>query len=438
MPHDTETERSVLATIMRYDDTYLKVSDILSPEIFYYDRERAIYNTIAGLLEDGQVPDINALYDWASSHDVGAKLERMDFMEIRMSPSQQTLTQDALRLVDLCRRRQCWKLLMMAAANSVDKSRNLNETIEGIITALNDLQRADTNKGIYPFKVAVDELREIVEQNNKGNTLALKTGFYLFDEKSLLRPGTLTIIAAFTSVGKSALAMNIATNVARSGDAVAYYSLEMGKAELAARVLAVDANTPASIIMNKRLMESQYADFKHSADKNEGLPIYIDESSTITFDRTVRSIRRMSKTHGVKLAIIDYLQIYTQTGDNVEASLAQMARQAKNIAKEANIAVIMLSQLNRSSPKPALNMMRGSGQIEESADNIVLIDRPDAYNPDKQPNEMQDAKFILAKGRGVGTMQEDARFKPITTQFESKCHPNTDQNSENPEDQLPF
>lgn len=120
----------------------------------------------------------------------------------------------------------------------------------------------------------------------------------------------------------------------------------------------------------------------------------------------------MAKTKGVKLVVIDYLQIYNQTAESEEQGMSYMARACKNIAKETGVAVIALSQLNRSALHPSIRMLRGSGQIEESADNIVLIDRPEAY-PDnkvkKYEGEFSDvsientAKLILSKGRGVGT-----------------------------------
>ena len=259
-----------------------------------------------------------------------------------------------------------------------------------------------------------------------GNRTCLTTGFSLFDDYFLLRPTTLTVIAAFTSVGKSALAMNISKNVAMHGYGVAYYSLEMGKAELASRGISKDVGVPASIIVNRKLTEQQMMRFREAVESCSGLPIFIDERSTVSFDRTVRSIRTMVKTKGIKLAVIDYLQIYTQVSDNAEASLAYMARAAKNIAKECGIAVILLSQLNRSGSHPSIKMLRGSGQIEESADNIVLIDRPEAY-PDnsvkKYEGEFENepvegtAKFMLVKGRGVGTGCSLVGFDGRYTQF---------------------
>ena len=153
----------------------------------------------------------------------------------------------------------------------------------------------------------------------------------------------------------------------------------------------------------------------------------------------------MVKTRNIKLAVIDYLQIYTQVADNVESNLAYMARSAKNIAKELNIAVVVLSQLNRSGLHPNIKMLRGSGQIEESADNIVLIDRPEAY-PDnsvtKYEGEFKEisivgtAKLILSKGRGVGTGCSLVGFESQYTRFYERDELQTP--NEEQEDILPF
>ena len=146
--------------------------------------------------------------------------------------------------------------------------------------------------------------------------------------------------------------------------------------------------------------------------KNKDLPIFYDDKSTTDFNRTMRSIRKMVKMKKVRLVVIDYLQIYSQVSDDVEKSISYMARTAKNVAKEMGIAIILISQLNRSALHPSMKMLRGSGQIEESADNVILIDRPEAYPDNKVTKYEGDfknvtihntAKLILSKGRGIGT-----------------------------------
>lgn len=425
-PHDTDTENAVLSTLMRYNEKFEQFSDLLSAELFYYDKEKAIYRSIEGVISDGGIADINSVYNYACSHDVGYKLERFDAFHIFEFASTQTLEQDIRRLRDMGKRRLTWKLLQQASARVMDMTMDLDEEVNGILSTVGDVQ-ADLGAVEVPsFGDALKEVTDIVNGNMQGRRQSLKTGFKLFDDYYLLRPSTLTVIAAFTGVGKSALALNIVMAVARQGIPSAYYSLEMGKSELASRGISRDMEVPASIIMNRALSQNQMQALNNVVGKYKDLPIYFDDRSTVTFDRTMRSIRTLVKTKGIRLAVIDYLQIYNQMKDDEERGVAYMARMAKNVAKETGIPIIVLSQLNRSADHPSIRMLRGSGQIEESADNIVLIDRPEAY-PDnkvtKYAGEYKDstihntAKLILSKGRGVGTGCSLVAFDGKSTTF---------------------
>lgn len=433
LPNSLDTERMVLATIARRRDQIALHEDTLDLGLFYSEKHKAIFNTIMELDRRGSGPStVEALMDTASTMDNGYELTLSDFKEISDTPNIEALTDALERLATMRRKREVWTMMQKAAKDAIDPLAGIEDVLEESIRKLTDKLNEIKGGSISSFQDAIDELIAIVEDNRAGKERSLHTGYKLFDNKHLLRPGTLTVIAAFTSVGKSALAMNIAVNVARGGKATAYYSLEMGKSELAARAVSPDVGIPASIIANEALTENGYEEFKEKAPYLRNLPIYIDERSTISFDATVSSIRKMARTKGVKLVVIDYLQIYTQSNDNVEASLGQMARAAKNVAVETGTAVILLSQLNRSSDEPSLKMLRGSGQIEESADNVVLIDRPDAYPDGKTEwktgakdangkpvteDARGKAKFILAKGRGVGTDKRIVRFNSELTLF---------------------
>jgi len=426
-PHDVDVEECVLATIMRYNEVYNEYCDLLSPDLFYYEREREMFRVVDGVLKAGKMSDINTLY--AYSQSLGIKdeiLSRYSFVEIFQKSSRETFYSDVMRLRELYKRRTAWRVLQLAAHKLYDLTEDVDESIEGAVTALGELGTSTSMEGVYSFGDALNELRTIVSDNRAGKLNFLRTGFNLFDRYYLLRPNTMTVIAAFTSVGKSALALNIAINVARAGIPVGYYSLEMGKSELAARGISGTAGLKAGEILNRQLQGTEISMFENAAKQYDSLPIYIDERSTVAFDKTIRSIRTMRKKKGIGLAIIDYLQIYTQVGDSTEASLAYMARASKNIAKELGIPVILLSQLSRGAAHPSIKMLRGSGQIEESADNIVLIDRPEAYpNNEVQKYEGEYANaethntalFILAKGRGVGTGTALVGFDGRYTQF---------------------
>ena len=427
MPHDIGTEQAVLATLMRYNEQFNKYGDLLGVELFYYPNERAVYKCIAGVIGGGGITDINSLYEYAQRHEVGDLLEKIDFISLNQYISLATLEQDIRRLRDMAQRRITWEVLMRSAQKVLDVTTTLDNDVNEALTSISEVQQYISEDGVETFDKALQDVDAIVEGNKSGITQALMTGFKLFDEKYILRPQTLTVVAAFPAVGKSALALNIAEAVARKGNAVAYYSLEMSKSELASRAISEAMNTPAYVIMNKPLNDTQVQSLREVIGRFKDLPIYFDDRSTVSFDRVIRSIRKLAKSKGIKLAIIDYLQIFNQSAaDDEERGMSYMARQCKNIAKETGVAVIALSQLNRSELHPSLRNLRGSGQIEESADNVVLIDRPEAY-PDNKVTKYQGdfkdasihntAKLILAKGRGVGTGSTLVAFNGRHTRF---------------------
>lgn len=444
--HDTGTEEAVLATIMRYNEKFAEYSDILSSDLFYYDKEKAIYKCLKGIIEAGGVTDVNSMYAYSQAHNVGYDLQRFDFINVIEAASCTALYQNVLRLQDMSRRRNCWKLLQNASNRVLDLTCDFEEEVQIAGGLLNEAQKAVENKEVSDNEAVTGKLLEVVNNNLQDKMNYLRTGFQLFDKYFLLRPNTLTVIAAFTSVGKSALAMNIAQAVARQNIPVAYFSLEMSNTELLSRMISKEAGIPGGIIMNEKLSERQLFFFNKAIEKNRRLPIFYDDRNSVDFNRTMRTLRTMVKTKDIKLAFIDYLQIYSQISDDVEQSIAYMARSAKNMAIELGIPVVLLSQLNRSGLHPSIKMLRGSGQIEESADNIVLIDRPDAY-PDnkvtKYEGEFKDhsvkntAKFILAKGRGVGTGCALVGFEKAFTRFYELEVPESGKHFEH-QDDLPF
>lgn len=445
-PHDTDTENVVLATLMRYNGRFEENRDILKSDLFYYPREKAIYLCIDGLIRDGKITDINSLADYAQRNDVGYDLTKNDFLNIFQLVSTPTLEQDIRRLWDMAVRRQCWRILQQASQNILDLTSDFNQEIDGVLSSVKEVQDYSTDDSVGDYGGALEDIVTVASGNRQGVAQHLVTGFEIFDNNYLLKGGTFTVIAAFPAVGKSALALNVSEYVAKSGIPVAYYSMEMGKEELASRSIAKEMGVPAYVIMNRPLTDEQMARLVQLKDKWKDLPIYFDDRNTVTFEGVMRSIRNLAKRKGIKLAVIDYLQIFNQTMDDEEENLSYMARACKDVAKETGIAVIALSQLNRSAPHPSLRALRGSGQIEESADNVILIDRPEAY-PDNKVTKFEGkyndssikgtAKLILAKGRGTKTDSYIVSFNGEFTRFADIQKPTENKVFEHTED-LPF
>ena len=447
MPFDTDTERAVLSTLIHYNEKLVQYSDLLDTGLFYYEKEKAIFRCIDGVVSDNGITDVNSLFNYAKSHQVGYDLFRNDLVEIVSCGSRLTLEQDILRLRDMGQRRECWRMLQEYSQEILDMTNEVDTKIEECMQSVVALQQKVNTNDVSNMTDAIGDVRKMVDENQQGKKTFLKTGLSIFDEHYLLRPGTLTVIAAFTSVGKSALAMNITENVACQGIPCAYYSLEMSKSELAARMLAKQIGVPASVIMNRKLNDTQMKCFEAAEMAYKQLPIYFDDRSTIDFNRTMRSIKKLAVTKKIKLAVIDYLQIYGQVKEDAEESISYMARTAKNVAMETGVPIIVLSQLNRSAAHPSIRMLRGSGQIEESADNVVLIDRPEAYPESKQKSyegEFKDspiqgtAKLILAKGRGVGTCCSLVAFSAKETRFADFKKADPAGNYEEQTEDLPF
>lgn len=423
LPHNKQAELNVIGTVMRYNEYYEKASDIISTATFYEMALSDIWRCMAGVITEGGITTISSIETYAKAHRVELKNDVL--VEAMTCCSEFSFEQDVALIRHMELQRRLWQTFTMAASRIIEPMADIEESCETTAKAVTAITGENKSDGIASLSQALDEVAGIINDNINGVAHYLATGFRIFDEHYLLRSQTLTVIAAFTSVGKSALALNIAEAVANNGNPVAYYSLEMAKSELAARIVSRHARVTAVHLLNAKLSNNELSTFQTTRNEQNKLPIYFDDASTTTFKRTMRSIRKVVRTRGVKLVVIDYLQIYAQNGESVESSLAAMARDAKNIAKELNIAVILLSQLNRSAPHPSIKMLRGSGQIEESADNIVLIDRPEAY-PDNNlsyegefANESthETAKLILAKGRGVGTGCALVGFKDVYTTF---------------------
>ena len=238
-----------------------------------------------------------------------------------------------------------------------------------------------------------------------------------------MQKSDLIIIAADTSSGKTSLAMKIAMN---AGCNIAFYSMEMKKEQIAARMLSIQSGVPANIIQYSRMTDVQLSMIDSGIAKILDKPVFFDDRSTSSIDSILASIRSLKIKQNIDGVIVDYLQILTvnQKGLNKEQQLADAARRLKNIAKELDIWVIALSQLNRdtANPVPSLGRLRDSGQIAEAADTVILIYRPENYDrsypdPFKNANTSGTAMIDIAKGRNVGTFKFLVGFKAETTNF---------------------
>lgn len=243
---------------------------------------------------------------------------------------------------------------------------------------------------------------------------------------SVSHPSELYITDGFIVTHNTSLAIAFTLSAARYGDGVAFYSMEMKKEQIAARMISIESGIPANEIMYSRLGTEQFEAIDNGIGKIYDKPVYFDDRSNSNIDTILASIRTMKLKYGISGAVVDYLQILSvnMKGSNTEQQMGEAARRLKNLAKELDIWIIALSQLNRDSvnPVPSLARLRASGQIAEAADTVMLIYRPELYgkfypDPFQNANTQGTAMIDLAKGRNVGLMKFLVRFDASTTHF---------------------
>ncbi|MQO98435.1 DNA helicase [Prevotella copri] len=338
----------------------------------------------------------------------------------------------AIRLQDLGRRRKLWvvgqqlsKVGLSEEILTADAHQEAIESIGGVF------EKAD---GVFTLDDAMNSLNEIMVKNATvgGVTTGTKTGMERFDEKGGLQKSDLIIVAGETSQGKTSLALCMTRHAIENGAKVAFYSMEMTKEQLTARLLSAKTNIPANnILYSGSLAPSEIRMIDDARGKLPGENLFFDDKSTSNIDSILLSIRMLKMQKDIDGAVVDYLQILNvnsrSTSFSREQAMGDAARRFKNLAKELNIWIIALSQLSRDSncPEPNLNRLRDSGQIGEAADVVILVYRAEYYNraypapfdnKDDYPTD-GTAMIDVAKGRNIGTFKFFMGFNKNTTNF---------------------
>lgn len=428
---DVLCEQQVLGVLMSCPDAFYQASGILSESLFFEPKNRAIYEAISHVVADGNTPDVIAVAGHLSKYPPKCVNITIPYLAECTSSVQTSVTfaQNIERLADLRKRRQMYLLgekLKQAGTTELGETETISYQV------INDLQTLDDapNLSFKSNREAIKQLEEIVRNNYNGTRRnGIPTGFAYLDEKGGLQLTDLVIIAAEFSQGKTSLALDLCVNAARNGVPAAFFSTEMQCPQLAARMLAAESGISSSNIMYRPLTNEQLAKYDAAIREVEDLPIYFDDESTLSLERIISSIRSMNRKKGVKIAFVDYIQVL-QTNEreiqmNEEKFLAFVTRKLKNLAKELNICIVALSQISRSkdgSTEPTLGRIRGSGQISEAADVMLLIYRPEFYGKRYSGNYCSvstkgTALIKLAKGRNIGTGEFICAYDSATTHF---------------------
>lgn len=422
---DEDTEKLVLGTIITERDALEDVRELLSEDAFYNAFHQEIYKAILQISNKGERADMITVKNRLDAN--GVKYDLVAYMRLAASCTFD-LYQYAARLHDLAIRRRFFRIGQYLVSNSYSEAEDILDVTTSVTDELASLFKSSSTS-IATLNDGLVSIHETINRNLSGNRplTGTATGFERIDRKSGgLQKSDLIIIAGETSQGKTSFAVSIMRNAACMGARIAMYSMEMKKEQIAARILAMESGVSASQILYSRLTESQLQAVDNGIGRVTGLDIYFDDRSTSNIDTILSSIRYMKIKYDIDGAVVDYLQILNvnMKGANKEQQMGDVARRLKNLAKELDIWIIALSQLNRDNmnPVPTLARLRDSGQIAEAADVVMLIYRPEV-NGKRYPDEFSNvstrgtAMIDVAKGRNIGLLRFICGFDAATTCF---------------------
>ena len=426
--HDKDLEQIVLAGLMA--EPMAIIENPITPDWFYLGEHRKIAAAILDLKKKGTPVDIFQVQFVLTSKGELENVGGLDYL-FRLSDrvaSAMNIKYHTRILVDLYTRREMAIKAMKIYQRAYDLSVDVDDLVKEMQSNTLELM-AFNQSDVVTVETSLQEVIEQAKRNQQGSQIiGIPTGLNKLDKHTGgMQEGDLIIVAGETSQGKTAFAVSILRNIIRAGYKAAAYSLEMTHRQLTARIIAQLAGISSKKILTGILSNEELC--KIQGLKNNITGLYYDERSNNSIDNICASIRRLKLKYDVNLAVVDFLQIVTGNDKKSdESKLADIARKLKNVAKELNITVLALSQLNRDKqrPSPTIARLRGSGQIEEAADLILLLYRPEVYglsydDPFQDKPTNGTAQIIIGKGRNVGIGTFLLSFNPETTGFYDYC-----------------
>lgn len=417
LPNNLEAEQAVLCSAMNDQEACINIVAKLNPEDFYSASHKTIFSAICELYKDNKPVDMVTLSDQLESKDQLEEVGGVSYISVIYN----TLPSSAYYAshVDVVKKNSVLRQLI-ASSNKIIRNAYTGEDGDPLGFAEKSIFEI-AEKGQVSALENIAETLPLVMENfedihkDGGKVKGIPTGFYQLDRMTNgLQKGALIIVAARPSVGKTSLAMNIVTNAAiEAGAKCAVFSLEMGKDQLAQRMLCSVANVDMSKALHGELTEQDWTKLWKAHKTLSECKIYADDSSLNTPSQILSKCRKLKRERGLDLIMIDYLQLMTGDGksDNRQTEVGEISRKMKVLAKEINVPVILLSQLSRAVEQrqnklPVLSDLRESGQIEQDADMVIFIHRPDKDNAatenvsqKKEQSKDFNVQLIVAKHR---------------------------------------
>ncbi|GAB3260921.1 replicative DNA helicase [Alteromonas gracilis] len=432
-PQDVDAEQSVLGAMLISKDAIAEANEEVSGVDFYRPAHETIYDAIVDIYSAGEPAD---------PITVAAELNRRgELGRIGGAPYLHTLAAsvpiaaNASYYAAIVREKAVLRRLVDAGTRIAQMGYagegNVDDVVDRAqaeVFAIGEKRQSEDYSPLADIiEPALDEIEAISERD--GQMRGVPTGFAEFDELTNgLQGGQMLIVAARPGMGKSTFALDLCRSASiANGLTSCYFSLEMGKSEMVMRLLSAEAKIPLGHIRNGGMTEDDWAKLVPKMGQVSGAPMFIDDSPNMTMMEIRAKARRLKQRHDLKLMIVDYLQLMT-SGKKVESrqlEVSEFSRQIKLLAKELDIPVVALSQLNRgpeqrADKKPMISDLRESGSLEQDADIVVLLHRDDMY--EKESQRPGEADLIVAKHRNGPTRDIPVLFQGHYSRFADMAH----------------
>lgn len=432
-PHSIEAEQAVLGGVFLDQDAWDKVAVLVGEEDFYRLDHRLVFRALGALSEAGEPTDIVTAAEWLENHQL---LDQAGGMQKLAALAQNTPSAANIgAYADIVRKRSVLRQLIAATARINDTVFNpkgkpgeqILDEAEQAIFEIAERQGKRLRK-YKPITELLADARDRIDtlSKQKNPITGLPTGYLDFDRLTAgLQPADLIIIAGRPSMGKSALAINIAEHVAiQAQKSVAVFSMEMPGEQLAMRMIGSLSRIDQQKVRTGNLDDEDWPRLTSTVGLVQEARLFIDDTPALTPAELRARSRRIARDHGLDLVIVDYLQLMQVAGttENRATEISEISRALKGMARELGAPVIALSQLNRSleqrpNRRPLMSDLRESGAIEQDADVIVFIYRDEVYNKDSPDKGI--AEIILAKQRNGPIGLVKLAFRGRYTRFES-------------------
>jgi replicative DNA helicase len=403
-----EAECGLLGALLVDNDVVDRISVRIKPAHFFVESHREVYGAIQDVIASGKVADFLSVSDHL---ETSGDLDRVGGMSFLAELANNTgSTAAAGRYAEIVVERAQLRELIAAASETMDDAVDIGASV------IEKVQRAQGRfmsiaeaaaEGRPQPTVMADILRAYcteIQSRQDGTSAGISTGFIDIDAKlnGGLRPGQLVFIAARPAMGKTSLALQVATNVAKAGEPVLVCSQEMPKVELMDRVVSSQGRIPLSDLISGQLHDDQWAALTATVASLHDVPLHIDDQGGLTLADVVLKARKVKRTGGLSLLVIDYIQLMSGSGDNRNAELERISRGLKQLAVDLGIPIVVLSQLSRECEKrpnkrPVMSDMRDSGALEQDADVVMFVYRDEVYNPDSP--DKGTAEILIRKNR---------------------------------------